>query len=410
MKIAIFSDCFLDLTGGIKSTIEAQKAALEQNGHTVYVFSTGYPRTKQKLARLAREHIFLVPSCRWLIRGLTPISRRPKIIERWVVEKFPEIREFDIIYVHYEAGCSIAGLRLARELGIASVQIMHGREDMGETNIMPRGLRTVGAVFLNWLHGRFIPHPKKVKRDNYLADNLAKAKMWEMMVNHANFADAVITPSEHFRQKLIHYGATPKIQVVPNGFPDRYFPEEARERVLEPGRPLKIIWHSRISAEKRMMPFLRALNLVQGKYRMEVFGGGGDAFRAKRYARRHHLPVKFYGNADFKTVYQRVLAADLDVLVSDNFDTFGMTLIEAEAAGAGVMFSDPDFKEIVPEGSYMMAAGSSPEEMAEALEALIAEPERVREMSRVMLAHREEVLASRRVKKLEEVFRGVQKD
>ena len=48
MKIAFFSDCYLDLTGGIKSSIDAQKSALEQNGHTVYIFSTSYPKTKEE--------------------------------------------------------------------------------------------------------------------------------------------------------------------------------------------------------------------------------------------------------------------------------------------------------------------------------------------------------------------------
>lgn len=43
MKIAIFSDCYLDLTGGIVTTINAEKAELERRGHTVYVFSSAYP-------------------------------------------------------------------------------------------------------------------------------------------------------------------------------------------------------------------------------------------------------------------------------------------------------------------------------------------------------------------------------
>ncbi len=64
MKIAFFSDCYLDLTGGIVSSINAQKAALEKNGHTVYIFSSGYPRSREKLKELAKNHIYQVPSCK----------------------------------------------------------------------------------------------------------------------------------------------------------------------------------------------------------------------------------------------------------------------------------------------------------------------------------------------------------
>ena len=98
------------------------------------------------------------------------------------------------------------------------------------------------------------------------------------------------------------------------------------------------------------------------------------------------------------------LSFHLDILVSYNFDTFGMTLIEAEAFNVPVFFCDPDMKEVVPAGSYIMSKDSSPSAMATALEELINNPAQIAEMSKVMLAHRDEVLISRRIKKLEQIF------
>ena len=57
MKIAFFSDCYLDLTGGITSSINAQKTELERRGHTVYIFSTSYPKTPKERQNLAKENI-----------------------------------------------------------------------------------------------------------------------------------------------------------------------------------------------------------------------------------------------------------------------------------------------------------------------------------------------------------------
>ncbi len=407
MKIAIFSDCYLDLTGGIVSSINAQKTALEKNGHTVYIFSTGFPRSKRELDRLAKQNIFLVPSCRYCFRPLTPVSRRPKIIERWLESEHPEVKDFDTYYIHYEAGCSIAALRLAKKLNIPSVQVMHGREDMGETNIIPFGFRSVVAFFLDWFHSWYLPHKVKIYRDNYYADNYAKAKMWNVMVNHANCADIVLTPSKHFRDKLIHYGTVGKIGVFPNGFPDEKFPKNPQIKTLKTDEELRMVWHSRVSAEKRMMPFLRALKDVQGKFRLDVYGGGGDYFRAKRFARRHHLNVIFHGNASFETVQEAIMNSHLDVLVSYNFDTFGMTLIEAEAAGVPVFFCDPDMREVVPSGSYIMSKTESSAEMAKSLNNLLKHPEKIEKMSKVMLDHREEILISNRIKKLEKIFKSL---
>ena len=58
MKIAIFSDCYLDLTGGIVTTINIDKAELERRGHTVYVFSSAYPNRQKKRNNLPKTTFF----------------------------------------------------------------------------------------------------------------------------------------------------------------------------------------------------------------------------------------------------------------------------------------------------------------------------------------------------------------
>ena len=415
MRIAVFSDCYLDLTGGIVSSINAQKKALESRGHEVCVFSTAYPKTPEEVGRLARENIFVVPSCRWCLRGLTPVSRRPKIVERWLEKEHPELKDFDVFYVHYEAGCSIAGLRLAHRLGIPAVQVMHGREDMGVSSIIPWGFRTIVGKVLNWLHARFVPHPVRVKRDDYLADSMAKAAMWTMMVNHANCADLVLTPSEHFRKKLMHYGVTKPVKVFPNGYPDDKFPPKVEAKELKPGETLKLIWHSRVQGEKRIMPFLDALRILRdslkekegsgiSKFTLEVFGGGGDLKKAQKYAKKYQLPVKFYGDKPFRVVQPAILKAHLDVLVSYNYDTFGMTLIEAEACGVPALMCDKDLVEVIPRGGFLLAGGPEPEDITAVLHDVILHPEKIRQMSLIMIEHRREVLISKRMELLERYF------
>ena len=407
MKVAIFTDCYLDLMGGIKSSIDAQKEALEKNGHEVFVFSTGFPRSSDELKKLSLRSIFQVPSCKLFFLGLTPVSRRPKIIEKWLLRVFPELRDFDVFYIHYEGGCSIAGLRLGKQLNIPTVQVMHGREDVGETSIIPFGFRSIVACLLNWFHSWYIPHETTIKRDNYLADSYAKTKMWTLMVNHANYADLVLTPSEHFRAKLVHYGVKKEIKVFPNGISASIFPKNPTVKTLSPGQTLNLIWHSRVSAEKRIMPFLEALDNVDGRYRLDVYGGGGDYIRAKRFANTRQMNVIFHGNTSFSTIMKKIPKAHLDVLVSYNFDTFGMALIEAEACGVPVFICDPDMKEIVPPGGYIISASSSSDAMTTALNNLIKNPEKIQEMIEVMLEHREEVLISNRIKTLEKIFNDI---
>ncbi|MBR3248498.1 glycosyltransferase [Candidatus Saccharibacteria bacterium] len=408
MKIAIFSDCYLDLTGGIIQVINSQKAELEKLGHTVYIFSTGFRRSETELKKLATQNIFVVPSCRLFFKGLTPVSRRPKIIENWLLKNHPEIKDFDIFYIHYESGCSIAGLRLARKLKIPSVQMMHGREDMGVSTVIPYGFRTIAATLLNWFHSWYIPHTIKISPDNYLTNTIAKAKMWTLMVNHANYADVVITPSAHFKKKLRKYGVSKLIKVVPNGYPDEKFLRKVQVKELALGETLRMIWHSRVQGEKRIMPFLKALTMVDGKWQMDVYGGGTELSKAKRYAKRHKLPIKFHGDVKFSAVQKAILNSHLDVMASYNYDTFGMTLIEARACGVPVFFCDPDMREIVPVGSYIMSKSETPADMAAALNNLLAHPKRIKQMSEIILAHRDDILASHRIKILIQLFQNAQ--
>ena len=392
------------------SSINAQKQALEKSGHTVYIFSTAYPKSKQELEKLAKDCIFVVPSCRLFFKNLTPVSRRPKIIENWLIKNHPEIKQFDIFYVHYESGCSIAGLRLAKKLKIPSVQVMHGREDMGESMLIPHGFRTIVAVLLNWFHSWYLPHKIKIKKDNYLATTTAKAKMWTLMVNHANNADLILTPSAHFRQKLLHYHVTKPIKVFPNGFPDDKFPQNVSPKELKPQETMRLIWHSRVSGEKRIMPFLKALNICHQQnhsFIMDVYGNGPDFNKATSYAKKHHLPVKFHGNVKYAVVQSAIEKSHLDILVSYNYDTFGMTLIEAEASGVPAFICDKDMQEIIPNSSFVLSKSETPEDMAAALQELFTHPEIIRQMSEVMLKHRDEVLISKRIKLLEKYFRSV---
>lgn len=410
MKIAIFSDCYLDLSGGIVTTINAEKTALEARGHTVYVFSSAYPRSAAEKQKLAKNRIFPVKSCKIFGRGLTPIARRPKIIEKELEKSYPELKDFDIFYIHYEAGCSIAGLRLAKKYNIPAVQVMHGREDIGEEKLIPYGLRTFVAVMLNWFHSWYLPHETKVPRDNYLAKTLAAAKMWALMVNHTNFADLVITPSEHFRKKLIHYGVSREIIALSHGVNDNLVAEKVLRRELKPGEPLNIIWHSRLTEEKRILPFLKALKNVKNPYHLDIFGSGVEEKLAKTYAKTHHLNATFHGEASFAEIWQTLKKSHLDVLVSYNYDTFGMTLIEAEAAGTPVFIVDPDMKEIVPEGSFVLADAPDSENMTNSLNKIFTQPEKIAKMSEKMLKNRENVRLSLKIDKLEQIFEKLAKN
>lgn len=409
MKIAFFTDAYLDLNGGIVSSMNAQKHALEELGHTVYIFSTGFHRPERELAALMNDHIYIVPSCRLFFLGIAPISRRPRVIEKWLMKNFPELKEFDVFHIHYEGGCSIAGIRLGRKLKIPVVQTMHGREDMGETSIIPFGLRSFVAFHLNWFHSWYMPHETKVKRDKYLATSYARAKMWTLMVNHANAADTVITPSKHFKDKLTHYGVTRDIDVVSNGIDDDLVPARVSARRIMANEPLKIVWNSRFSPEKRAMKFLEALKMVDFPYVMEAFGSGTDIILGKNYVKLNRLKVNFHGDTKREEILRTMKESHLGVLASYGFDNQPMTMLEAEVTGLPILICDPDMLEVTTKNGVYLADGPEPKDLAKALTDIYNDPEKIVRMSVAMIKDRNQAKQSHQIKKLLSIYERVKK-
>ena len=154
------------------------------------------------------------------------------------------------------------------------------------------------------------------------------------------------------------------------------------------------------------MPFLQALECVKGKYHLDVYGDGNDLSRACHYAKLHHLNVSFHPATPFAKIYPKIAASHLDVLVSNGFDTFGMTLIEAESAGTPAFFVDPDLAEVIPKGGAVLSSGPSPTAMATALDELMMNSDRIEQMSKVMLKNRDSVRVSRTVDLLEKYIKS----
>lgn len=403
MKIAVFTDHFLDSKGGIVSSVSAQKASLEKLGHEVVIFSPGWHESND-------ETIVVIPTCKVFKFNHVPTARRPGVIEKWILKNYSDFKKFDLVHVHYEAGCSIAGIRLAKKFKIPIVQTMHGREDAALATNIPFPFKTLVGSALNWFHSWYLPHSMKVEKDYNLAPTVGRAKMWTMMVNHANYADVVITPSSHFADKLKNYGVEKPVKVVSNGIDDDLLKGmSSNEHKWSKDKPLKMIWNSRLSHEKRIMPFLRALRLLDFDFRLQIFGDGNQLKEAKNFVRicKLNSKVSFYGYTKRSKIFNYMADSDLAVMSSYGFDTQGMTLLEAESIGLPVFYCDPDMAEIIPKAGGVLADGPSSKQIAKALNDLAKTPEKFQEMSKIMLKHRKEVLQSTQIKNLLKIYESL---
>jgi hypothetical glycosyl transferase len=427
MRIAFFTDVFLEIPGGIPSSIKAQKAALESLGHHVTIFCPGWKKqqpgismdkqSRLPLSKKSDQDIVMVPTFKYLHPNGAPLAKSPTKILKYINKLYPNFSSsFDLVHVHYEASCSIAGVKLAKKYHLKLVQTMHGREDIAIYTNVPTPLNYLVAPLLNLLHQKSLEsiQQRKItlpKKDNYLIKTSVHRNMWELMIRQASLADIVISPSQHFAKNLEHYHAAKTVHVVSNGIDDELFAKysfKIRER--QQNDPLKIIWSSRVSKEKRIIPFLESIK--QSKYhkniQLTVIGEGNQLQEAKAFtkANLNNTKITFFGLIPHEELFQYEKDQHLSIINSYGFDTQGMTILEAIACGLPVIYADPAMDENIPDHCGLRAKNNTPAAMAELLDYIFENPELIKAMSEAALKASPSVMQSAQIKNLLNLYQS----
>ena len=438
LHIAIFTDVFLGIPGGIPSSIRAQKASLEALGHQVTIFCPGTQQDfENPLSQFGANHdpnIILVPTAKFLVNG-APFSKWTKHVIRFIEEKYPNLTEsFDFFHIHYEATTSMAGLILAKKYHIKTIQTMHGREDMAIAINVPHPFKTIAATGINLIHRTTLksiskksprpdyqnPEPKKSPSLNYqnakiknLAPTIARREMWQMMTRQANLADQVITPSAHFAKKLQLFGVTRPISVISNGIANQEIANfTPRIRTYQDHEPLRILWFSRLSKEKRILPFLEALKITQElepnfRFVFTIIGDGNQTSKVQKFCKKHfdEASIKILGTIPHQEILQKYTKDQhLSIINSYQFDTQGLTILEAAACNLPVIYADPDMSEIVPNHGGLCAKSPTPHAMAELLLKIYHQPEIIQKLSQNLAVGKKTYLESHQIKKLLDLY------
>ncbi|MBB1535839.1 glycosyltransferase [Candidatus Saccharibacteria bacterium] len=426
LHIAIFTDVFLGIPGGIPSSIRAQKASLEALGHQVTIFCPGTQKDySNPLNKFGADHdpnIILVPTAKFLVNG-APFSKWTKYVTRFIEKKYPNLAEtFDLFHVHYEATTSMAGLLLAKKYGIKVIQTMHGREDMAIAINVPHPLKTLAATGINLIHRATLKSiTKKSPKPDYqnteiknLAPTIARREMWQMMVRQANLADQVITPSAHFAKKLQLFGVTRPISVISNGINDQEIANFTPQiRTYQNDEPLRILWFSRLSKEKRILPFLESLRIAQKlkpdfRFIFTIIGDGNQMSKVQKFCKKHfdEASIKILGTIPHQEILQKYTKDQhLSIINSYQFDTQGLTILEAAACNLPVIYADPDMSEIVPNHGGLCAKSPAPRAMAELLLEIYHQPELIQKLSQNLAASEKTYLQSHQIEKLLKLYR-----
>ncbi|MER7797069.1 glycosyltransferase [Microbacterium sp. NPDC096154] len=334
MHILMFADQHVETLGGAQVSIRLQRRYLERAGHTVTIVA---PRRHGDRARTNPDDpgyidLASVPVTLDREYGFSwPGRAADRAIDRGVAGRPP----VDLVHMQADFWAAFLGYRYAGRHGVPVVHTMHNRVDVGIEATAPFPGLVLGALN-RWrrLALRGLPGGADTGRGG-----------WAYLAGLARGARAVTAPSGHFARRLEANGVFGAVDVVWNGIDD-----DVLDRVLadaptgrRPGPP-RFVWLGRMSAEKRLLPFLEAVARAAVACEVEVIGGGAQLAAARRLVAQRGLEatVRFAGRLSYDETLRRIAAADALVQTSIGFETQGMTPFEAACLGTPSVISDPD--------------------------------------------------------------------
>jgi glycosyltransferase involved in cell wall biosynthesis len=338
--------------GGEDTVVGAEQALLESRGHAVRRFEVSNDTIGGVSSRIraAGRAIYSFAARRDVARELEGFAA-------------------DVVHVHnFFPLLSPAVYSAARHAGAAVVQTVHNFRLLCPSGILFRDGHPCEECM-----GRAVAWPS-VLHGCYRGSRVATAPVAAMLAAHralrtwSRLVDRYITPSEFVRQLLVRGGFPPeRIDVKPHfvaGDPPR-----------GDGRGGYALAVARLAEEKGIGTLLAAWRRLRREVPLKIVGDG--PLREELAAASRDLPqVEWIGHVPPERVRELMQAASVLVVPSVWYETFGMVIVEAFAAGLPVIAARHGaMAELVGHGhSGLHVAPGDPAELAVAVERLATNP------------------------------------
>jgi glycosyltransferase involved in cell wall biosynthesis len=230
------------------------------------------------------------------------------------------------------------------------------------------------------------------------------AVVWMLASNrwrgvYQGLVNRYIALSEFAASKLIAGGLpSPRMEVKPNFLPNA--------PPMGQGDGDYAIYVGRLSEEKGVRTLLDAWKQINN-FPLKILGDGPLRSELERQARQNALEVEFLGFRPREEVLDIVAAAEIQIVPSEWYETFGMVVLEAYACGTPVLASRiGSLDEIVVEGeSGAKFEPGNPDDLVKKLNTLRADRGRLSAMRRGARAlFEEKYTADRNYSKLLEIY------
>ena len=345
MRILMVSDVYFPRVNGVSTSIETFRRTLGALGVEVRLVVPQYGDEP------AEPGVVRVPG------RPVPGDREDRIV-RWRAmhgEVLAAARDCDLVHIQTPFVGHYAGLAAAREFGLPVVATYH-------------------TLFEEYLQ-HYAP---------FLPSGPLRQQARAFSRRQCNALDAVIVPSTAMRQRLLSYGVTSPLHVLPTGIPvERFTGGDGAAFRKARGIPLQrpvALFVGRIAHEKNIGFLLEALVEARRacpEVLLLIAGEGPATADLKRQAERLGLAgsVMFIGYLDRERELPACYAAADVFVFASRTETQGLVLLEAMAAGLPVIaLAEMGTKDILDPGRGSFSPPAKPQAFGEVMARVLNRP------------------------------------
>ena len=319
MRIGLFTDSYFPSINGVSVSVHNLYEELLDLGHEVFIFTNDHDAATP-LAHVIRFKAFRPPK-----KALKEYR-----IGLFSAHKIKKVRTFklDIIHCHSEITMGRIARKVAKLDGIPFIYTYHTMYEDYTHFISKRGTTALKRFF-----------------------------KWVSMF-YAEFASAVIFPTEKVAQTFAGYGFKNPYSIIPTGidlskFHTLHHPEDLAAIKQRYGKPFPhLITVGRMSSEKSIQSLLNAIKTLKEighTVHLTAIGDGPDRPSYEAFVEAHNLQdvVHFLGMIPHDQLPLYYHMADYFVSFSKT-ETQGLTTIEALASGLPVIaYEDIHLKTLI---------------------------------------------------------------
>ncbi len=300
MRIAIFSDSYTPIANGVSVSIETLVEELRSRGHSVHIFTSAYPRFRDKDPNVYRFRSLMTPFANEYPLAFPPFYPMLRRFRR---------HRFDLMHTHTPYTVGFVGLRWA------------------ESHYLPL-VSTYHTLYEKYAH--YVP---------FFPEWFVRQKISQHTHYYYNRCAQVIAPSEAALQSLEDHAVKRPITVIPTGNPEprKFSKEEARKIVGSKAGEKLLLYVRRIAKEKNMPLLFEAGQLIMQErddVRFWLVGDGPFRGQCEQLARDLGIGdrVRFVGAIRRDEVDMYYIASDLFIF-SSMTETQGLVIGEAMSLG-----------------------------------------------------------------------------